>query len=70
MEALKGNRKGLFSIRVNKQWRICFKWENGRADNFAMEPHFWMNLQARYDIEVAKDEIEDWINQEIEPYAA
>jgi toxin HigB-1 len=26
LEALKGNRKGQFSIRVNKQWRICFKW--------------------------------------------
>ena len=25
-EALKGNRKGQYSIRINKQWRICFKW--------------------------------------------
>jgi len=26
LEILKGDRKGFFSIRVNKQWRICFKW--------------------------------------------
>ncbi len=25
-EALKGNRKGQFSIRINDQYRICFKW--------------------------------------------
>jgi len=26
LEALRGDRKGQYSIRVNKQWRICFKW--------------------------------------------
>ena len=31
IEALKGDRKGQYSIRINKQWRICFKWENGHA---------------------------------------
>lgn len=31
LEALKGNRKGQFSIRINKQWRICFRWENGNC---------------------------------------
>jgi proteic killer suppression protein len=30
-EALKGNRKGQFSIRINQQWRICFKWVEGEA---------------------------------------
>ncbi len=25
-EALKGNRKGQYSIRINDQWRICFEW--------------------------------------------
>jgi proteic killer suppression protein len=25
-EALKGNRKGQYLIRINSQWRICFKW--------------------------------------------
>ena len=26
LEALKGNRKGQYSIRINDQWRICFLW--------------------------------------------
>jgi proteic killer suppression protein len=29
LESLKGNRKGQYSIRVNDQWRICFKWSEG-----------------------------------------
>lgn len=28
LEALGANRKGEYSIRINKQWRICFKWPN------------------------------------------
>ena len=31
LEALKGNRAGQWSIRINDQWRICFQWENGNA---------------------------------------
>ncbi len=31
LEALKGNRKGQISIRINKQWRICFVFEKGDA---------------------------------------
>ena len=31
LEALKGDRKGQYSIRIDSQWRICFKWENGNA---------------------------------------
>lgn len=27
LEALKGNRRGQHSIRINDQWRICFVWE-------------------------------------------
>ncbi len=27
LEALKGGRKGQHSIRVNDQWRVCFRWE-------------------------------------------
>ncbi len=30
-EVLKGNRKGQYSIRVNDQYRICFKWKNEDA---------------------------------------
>ena len=29
LEALKGNRAGQHSIRINDQWRICFKWQSG-----------------------------------------
>ena len=28
-EALKGDRKGQYSIRINDQWRICFEWPKG-----------------------------------------
>ncbi len=31
LEALKGHRKGQHSIRVNEQWRICFRWSDGHA---------------------------------------
>lgn len=31
LEALRGDRKGQYSIRIDSQWRICFKWENGNA---------------------------------------
>ena len=30
-EALKGDRKGQHSIRINHQWRICFEWKSGNA---------------------------------------
>lgn len=29
LEALKGDRKGTFSIRINDRWRICFEWPKG-----------------------------------------
>ncbi len=28
LEALKGNRKGHHSIRINDQWRVCFRWQH------------------------------------------
>ena len=31
LEKLSGNRKGQYSIRVNDQWRICFRWKSGQA---------------------------------------
>ena len=31
LEKLKGDRKDRWSIRINDQWRICFKFENGDA---------------------------------------
>lgn len=29
LEALKGDRKGQYSVRINDQWRICFEWPKG-----------------------------------------
>ncbi len=31
LEVLRGDREGQHSIRINDQWRICFRWENGHA---------------------------------------
>jgi proteic killer suppression protein len=31
LETLKGDRKGQSSIKINSQWRICFKWIDGNA---------------------------------------
>ncbi len=33
LEALQGDRKGQWSIRINDQWRVCFRW----VDNSAMD---------------------------------
>ena len=31
LEALRGNRVGQYSIRINDQWRICFRWSGSTA---------------------------------------
>ena len=33
LEALKGNRSGQHSIRINDQWRVCFRWTDVGAEN-------------------------------------
>jgi len=33
LEALGGDRRGRFSIRINDQWRICFRWRDGGAED-------------------------------------
>ena len=33
LEILKGDRKGQYSIRIDRQWRICFVWNKGKASN-------------------------------------
>ena len=33
LEALKGDRSGQYSIRINDQWRVCFRWTNAGAEN-------------------------------------
>ena len=35
LEALKGDRAGQHSIRINRQWRVCFRWQG--FDAFAVE---------------------------------
>lgn len=37
LEALKGNRKGQYSIRINEQWRICFEWLEGAPGPSSIE---------------------------------
>ena len=36
LEALRGDRKGQHSIRINRQWRICYRWRAG--DAYDVEP--------------------------------
>ena len=33
LEALKGNRKGQYSIRINDRYRVCFSWDDTNAEN-------------------------------------
>jgi len=33
LEALKGKRRGQHSIRINDQWRVCFRWSDAGAEN-------------------------------------
>jgi proteic killer suppression protein len=35
LEALKGDRKNHYSIRINDQWRLCFEWD--KNDSFNVE---------------------------------
>jgi toxin HigB-1 len=39
LEALKGDLEGFHSIRINDQWRIVFRWENGGADQVAIKDY-------------------------------
>ena len=40
LEALKGNRLGQYSIRINRSWRICFEWRDGEAHNVEVNNHY------------------------------
>ena len=37
LEALGGNRKGQYSIRINRQWRICFEWPEEQSGPSSVE---------------------------------
>jgi proteic killer suppression protein len=39
LEQLKGHMVLLYSIRVNQQWRICFNWSDGGAENVRIEDY-------------------------------
>lgn len=40
LEALNGDREGLHSIRINKQWRVCFRWiDDGPEDVGIVDYH-------------------------------
>jgi len=39
LELLRGNRVGDDSIRINEQWRICFYWQSGKAQNVTIEDY-------------------------------
>jgi proteic killer suppression protein len=36
LEALKGDRKGWFSIRINEQWRVIFRWTESHASSVSI----------------------------------
>jgi proteic killer suppression protein len=39
LEALKGNRQGQYSIRINDQWRVCFRWVHPDAQDVEIEDY-------------------------------
>jgi proteic killer suppression protein len=39
LEALKGDRAGFHSIRINDQWRLIFRWNNGNAEDVSVEDY-------------------------------
>ena len=39
LEKLKGNLKSYHSIRINRQWRIVFRWENNNAEEVKIEDY-------------------------------
>jgi proteic killer suppression protein len=39
LEALSGDRRGQYSIRINTQWRICFRWDDGAYEVEIVDYH-------------------------------
>lgn len=39
LEILKGNRAGQYSVRINDQWRICFRWDAGAHEVEIVDYH-------------------------------
>jgi proteic killer suppression protein len=40
LEVLKGDRKGQYSVRINDQFRICFRWNDGAEDVEIVDYHY------------------------------
>lgn len=40
LEPLKGERAGQWSIRINDQWRICFRWTEGGTDDVEIVDYY------------------------------
>jgi toxin HigB-1 len=40
LEALTGDRKGEYSIRINDQYRVCFIWRDGNAESVEITKHY------------------------------
>ena len=41
LERLTGDRRGQYSIRANTQWRLCFTWHEGGADDVELVDYHW-----------------------------
>ena len=39
LEELKGDRKATYSVRINKQWRVTFRWVDGAAEDVRIEDY-------------------------------
>jgi len=55
---------------VQRRRRITADTAMRLARFFDMTPQYWMGLQADYDLDVAQDELEEKINQEVRPLAS
>jgi toxin HigB-1 len=41
LEALRADRAGQWSIRINEQWRVCFRWSDGEAHDVEIVDYHW-----------------------------
>ncbi len=53
LESLSGNLKGFWSIRINQQWRIVFRWKDGNAADVQITDYHRLSLSHRHEKETA-----------------
>lgn len=80
LEKLTGDRLEQWSVRINKQWWICFKWQDGDcyqveivdyqclAKYFNTTPEFWLTLQMDYDLRCSRRVLWPTIESRIRSY--